>query len=205
MSPTTPSSCCRQSITPQSPSFAGRNDRTAPPPNSTRLLLPDLSRRFDALQHEHGDGPCFDAIWQQHTVRIDDFTSDTRWPALAAAVVAETPIRSTLSIQLFTAERELDALTLHSQTAASFDADLEDIATVLAAHAAIAFSAARRGQQFHSALATRDIIGQAKGMLMERYDISAFGAFDMLRRLSQETNTPVVEVAEQLVQVDHPE
>ncbi|CAN5581678.1 hypothetical protein BH11ACT6_BH11ACT6_12460 [soil metagenome] len=66
-------------------------------------------------------------------------------------------------------------------------------------------SSARELEQFHAALRNRDIIGQAKGMLMERYAISATAAFALLRKLSQDTNTRVETVAERLIQVDHPD
>lgn len=59
-------------------------------------------------------------------------------------------------------------------------------------------------QQLQRALETRDIIGQAKGMLMERFDIDAAGAFDLLVRLSQTSNTPLAELAHRLIQIDHP-
>ena len=59
---------------------------------------------------------------------------------------------------------------------------------------------ARQQGDFRSALASRDLIGQAKGMLMERFTIDAVAAFELLRRLSQDTNTPLVEVARQVTE-----
>ncbi|WP_258957190.1 GAF and ANTAR domain-containing protein [Rhodococcus globerulus] len=151
--------------------------------------------RFDVLQHERGEGPCFDAIWSHQTVRIVDVASDPRWPQLLAAVREQTPIRSVLSIQLFTDGQELGALTLFSDKAGGFDVETEEQAFNLATHAAIALSSARRGEQFRSALASRDLIGQAKGMIMERFDVDAIAAFQMLRTLSQEMNVSVLELA----------
>jgi AmiR/NasT family two-component response regulator len=60
----------------------------------------------------------------------------------------------------------------------------------------------RRHEQFRSALASRDLIGQAKGILMERFDLNAVTAFDLLRKLSQESNTKLVDVADRLVNRD---
>ncbi|MFW0786456.1 GAF and ANTAR domain-containing protein [Gordonia sp. CPCC 206044] len=165
----------------------------------------NVPRQFDDLQHEYGDGPCFEAIWAHRTVTIPDFRTEERWPKLVAGVLDQTPVLSTLSIQLFLTDRELGALNLHSESADAFDEEIEDLATTLATHAAIALSTARRGEQFRSALASRDIIGQAKGIIMERYDTDALHAFDILRRLSQDTNTPVADVAKRLVEADHPE
>jgi AmiR/NasT family two-component response regulator len=57
----------------------------------------------------------------------------------------------------------------------------------------------RHGEQLRSAVASRDRIGQAKGIIMERYDLDDVGAFDMMRRLSQETNTTLVEIARRVI------
>jgi hypothetical protein len=59
-------------------------------------------------------------------------------------------------------------------------------------------------EQLHRALESRDIIGQAKGMLMERFDVDAAAAFDLLVRLSQKSNTPLAVIARELVEIDHP-
>jgi GAF domain-containing protein len=164
----------------------------------------EIAHRFDALQHQFGEGPCFDAIWEHQTVRIRDVGTEHRWPRLMPAVHAQTPIRSTLSIQLYVGGTELGALNLYSDTVDGIDGESEDAAVNLATHAAIALSSARRGEQFKSALATRDVIGQAKGILMERCDVDALGAFEMLRTLSMQMNVPIADLARRLVARDHP-
>jgi GAF domain-containing protein len=115
-----------------------------------------------------------------------------------AAALAQTPVRSTLAIQLYTDGQGLGALNLFSDTAGGIDDETEEQAFNLATHAAIALSSARRGEQFSSALASRDLIGQAKGMIMERFDLDAIAAFRLIRTLSQEMNVPVIEVARRL-------
>jgi AmiR/NasT family two-component response regulator len=70
---------------------------------------------------------------------------------------------------------------------------------VLAAHAAAAILASRQGQQLESALSTRDRIGQAKGIIMERYGVDDVRAFDMLRRLSQDGNTKLIDIAQRVI------
>lgn len=74
---------------------------------------------------------------------------------------------------------------------------------MLASHAAIALLHDNRERQFKAALASRDVIGQAKGMIMERFRVDALHAFAMLTAISQETNTPVRDLAARLV--DHPD
>jgi len=70
---------------------------------------------------------------------------------------------------------------------------------VLAAHAAAAVLTSQHDQQMQAALSTRDRIGQAKGIIMERYDVDDIAAFDMLRRLSQETNIKLTDIAQQVI------
>jgi AmiR/NasT family two-component response regulator len=72
------------------------------------------------------------------------------------------------------------------------------LGAVLATHAALAFAAVDTQGQFYSALASRDHIGQAKGILMERFDVDSVQAFGMLRKMSQDTNTPLRDVAKRM-------
>ncbi|WP_231743338.1 GAF and ANTAR domain-containing protein [Mycobacterium sp. GA-2829] len=172
----------------------------------TRSIAPtgEVPRTVDALQDRFGEGPCLESIWDRHTVRVDDFHRENRWPKFVSALLAETPVRSSLSIQLFTNEHELGALNLYSERPGGIAHDVEEQALVLATHAAIGLAGARRTDQLHSALATRDIIGQAKGMIMERFNVDAIQAFALLRQLSQDSNTPLADVARRLVHRDHP-
>ena len=78
--------------------------------------------------------------------------------------------------------------------------ETREIGLVFAAHSSVAWNAARRDEQFKKALASRDVIGQAKGMLMERYGVNAIQAFELLRKLSQDSNTPLTQVAADLVE-----
>ena len=114
------------------------------------------------------------------------------------------PVRSSLSIQLYVSDLDMGALNLYSDRPHAFDDETCNLAHILATHAAVAISGARRSSQFRSALASRDIIGQAKGMLMERFDVDAVRAFDLIRKLSQNTNTRLSDVAERLVHAEHP-
>jgi AmiR/NasT family two-component response regulator len=159
---------------------------------------------LDTLQEHHQQGPCLSAIRQHHTVVVDDYQAETRWPDFIAAALAQTSVRSSLSIQLFTDDSELGALNLYSEHAGNFTAHIEELALVIAAHAAVRLSGARRGRQFRTALATRDIIGQAKGIIMERYNTNAVYAFRLLVQLSQDRNESLAQIAEALVDKDHP-
>ncbi len=82
--------------------------------------------------------------------------------------------------------------------------EAEEIGLAVATHAALALFSARREVQFASALASRDTIGQAKGMIMERFSIDALQAWELLRKLSQDANVSVFDLARQLIEADHP-
>jgi GAF domain-containing protein len=154
---------------------------------------------LDDIQRRHREGPCLSAAWKDHVIRLDDVTSAQRWPSYCHEVAASTPIRSLLAFELFTAQGTTGALSFYAETANAFDEEAVELGLILATHAALAWHMVRRDEQFRSALATRDIIGQAKGMLMERFGIDAMQAFELLKRLSQTSNTPLAEVARALV------
>jgi hypothetical protein len=159
----------------------------------------DTAAQFDMLQREADQGPCLDAAWTGHTIRVDDLMSDDRWPKLVRAAREHSPVRSSVSFQLFTHAEGMGALNLYSDHPHGITPEAQEVGYALAAHAALVFDASRRQHQFDSALASRDIIGQAKGMIMERFSIDATQAFDLLTKLSQDSNVPVVEISRQLV------
>lgn len=158
-----------------------------------------VAEQFDQLQQQTGQGPCLDAAWKHRTVRVDDLLSENRWPRLVEAARDQSPVRSSVSYELFTHAEGMGALNLYSDRAHAITDDAVEAGYALAAHAALIFDAARRQQQFESALASRDIIGQAKGMIMERFSIDATQAFKLLTKLSQESNVRVAEISRQII------
>jgi GAF domain-containing protein len=152
---------------------------------------------FDVLQDETGEGPCLDAIWQQETVRVDDLASDPRWPVLGPRA-AERGVHSMLCFQLFVHRDTLGALDLLAEDTSAFTDESEHVGLLLASHAAIAAADAQNLENVTSALVNRDIIGQAKGILMERFKITSDQAFAVLAQVSQDTNRKVSAVAQDL-------
>ena len=153
---------------------------------------------LDDLQRSVQDGPCLTAAWENHTVRVDDLSAEERWPAYQASALDLTPIRSIVSFQVFAGERASGALNFFAERPHAFTDDAVELGLIFATHTAIAWGMLRRDEQFRSALSSRDDIGQAKGMLMERFDIDAVRAFELLKRLSQDTNTPLHEIAKRV-------
>ena len=131
-------------------------------------------------------------------VMCKDLREDTRWPRFAAGAV-EAGVRSLLSFQLYTHNSRMGALNLFGLKPDIFNPEVEAVGAMLATHAATALIADDVRLQFQSALASRDIIGQAKGIIMERFDVDAVRAFDLLIRLSQNSNTRLAVVAEEIV------
>ncbi|GAB3242794.1 GAF and ANTAR domain-containing protein [Mycolicibacterium hippocampi] len=159
----------------------------------------ELPHQLDELQMKYHEGPCVQAALDELIVRSDDFRSEERWPRYSAAAV-ELGVFSGLSFKLYTSSQTAGALNLFAFEPNVFDAEAETIGAVLAAHAAAAIMASRQSEQLESALSTRDRIGQAKGIIMERYDVDDVAAFDMLRKLSQDSNTRLSEVAARVIE-----
>ncbi|WP_349268725.1 transcriptional regulator [Mycolicibacterium parafortuitum] len=166
---------------------------------TTLAATNDYPTLLDRIQETVGEGPCLSAAWSHHTIRVDDIAADRRWPRYSSAAIERTPVRSVLSFRLYHGGGALAALNFYATEAEVFDDDSVELGLIFAAHAAAALTLTQREDQFRSALASRDVIGQAKGMLMERFGIDAQAAFELLRRLSQEQNVKLVDIAESLV------
>ncbi|SDJ81892.1 GAF domain-containing protein [Actinopolyspora mzabensis] len=156
----------------------------------------------DQLQADYREGPCVTALWEQHTVIVDDLSAETdRWPRFAPEAAA-LRVASMLSFQLFTRDDSVGALNLYSGLPRSFGTESQLLGGLFAAHAATALGGARHVAQLHRALATRDVIGQAKGILMERFEVDADTAFRLLARSAQDANMKLVAVARWLTRAE---
>jgi GAF domain-containing protein len=157
--------------------------------------------RADQLQLASGEGPCVDAARDNtEAAVIDDTRTDQRWPTWAKRVAVELGIRSSLSVQLGIPRDRIGALNLYAATPGRFDRDDLAVAHVLARHAAVALAHTRSELNLWRAIDSRKLIGQAMGILMERYNIDEDHAFAVLRRYSQENNVKLHEVARRLVE-----
>lgn len=165
----------------------------------------ELVALCDKAQDEFGEGPCLDAIWQQQTVIVDDLATDGRWPRFGARA-AELGAGSLISFRLYVQAEELGALNLYGGNGVRFGDEAQIIGELFATHAALAVSGAREHRQLNEALASRDAIGQAKGLLMARENITGSRAFDLLVRASQDANIKLTEVATWLIhEHEHPD
>lgn len=150
------------------------------------------------LQAEHDEGPCLDAINGRATYRTDDVAKDPRWPTWGPAA-AQLGIHSTLGVRLATKSRGYGSLNIYADRPSAFSQEDEEVAEMLAAHATAAFASAERAVGLNVALESRTTIGQAQGILMQKFDIDESTAFTFLKRISQHENFKLVAVAEAIV------
>lgn len=166
---------------------------------STPAASDAVALRLDAVQFEAGQGPCLDAMQEDRIFKSDDLSTETRWPLFARRAHAEIGIRSMLGLRLFARGRTMGALNLMSARPSAFDDDSLSTAALFAALAAVALNAAQTEESLQLALKSRDIIGQAMGILMERHGITDKEAFHRLSTASQGLNVRLKDVADQVV------
>jgi GAF domain-containing protein len=162
----------------------------------------DVPAIVDRIQSETGEGPCVDAIREHQVFQTGRLSLEQRWPAFTTRAIAESGIESVLSLRLFAEETTMGALNLYSTQIDAFDERDVAVATVFAAHAAVAWSTSKEIENLKGGLITRQLIGQAVGLLMVRQRLSESDALDVLQRASQRLNIKLREVAERIV---HPE
>ncbi len=151
-----------------------------------------------SLIDETGEGPCLLAANTRATVCVADTATETRWMGYIGGA-RRLGVGSVLCLPLTVNTNHFGSMSLYSTRSHVFGDEAEVLGTMFAAHAAAAMSRANQQQQFRDALDTRDVIGQAKGILMERHRVTADQAFAVLVELSQQTNTKLRVVAEHLV------
>ena len=165
---------------------------------ATAVASDELVNTLDRVQYQTGEGPCLDSARHQETVRCDDLRAEYRWRRFAGQAVG-LGVLSILSLQLFVEAESFGALNIYSGKAGAFTQESESTGMLLASHAALAMTSARREARLLSAIDTRDLIGQAKGILIERYKITGVEAFGLLVASSQAMNRKLRDIAEHLV------
>lgn len=164
---------------------------------TTLAATDNVVRAADRLQGELREGPCFDAArYKEEIYRIGDLTSNDQGWRRFAPEARKLGIGSMMGFLLFTeGEQNLGSLDLYSSRAGAFSERSEHAGWVLASHAAVALAGARHDAQLHKAISTRQDIGEALGIIMERHKVDEHTAFDLLTRISQNSNTKIRELA----------
>jgi GAF domain-containing protein len=164
----------------------------------TPASVGELAAHCDKLQEQLGDGPCVTALLEADVIRVDDMQSEQRWPEFAAGAL-QVGVRSLLACRLATQRDKLGALNLYSTEPQAFTSESEAMAIGYAAHVSLALSALDREANLRQAMKSRELIGQAMGILMERHRITASQAFDVMVHASQRTNIKLRTIADELV------
>jgi ANTAR domain/GAF domain len=169
-----------------------------------------VAAELDDIQFATGIGPGTEAMQGDNPVYMADLTDSPRWPVFAATA-AQLGVASALCHGLFVHRpaqwSALGALNLYGTTPDAFSDEDQEFASILAAYVSVTVAMAQRRDEvdrreaaLHRALSTRDVIGQAKGILMERQHLSAGDAFDLLRRASRRLNRKLADVANHLAE-----
>ena len=162
----------------------------------------EVVRSAEALNSGREHHPHWSRLWTAPVARIEDSASgdDEGEPALS-----RLGLRSVLSLRLRADRRRITVLSAYSRKPRAFDDSAIRIGRLFTAHVSIAFDSATAREQLTEAMRTRDLIGQATGILMERLDIDAAEAFDSLVRTSQRENTKLRDLARRLVDTTNAE
>jgi GAF domain-containing protein len=159
----------------------------------------EVVNELDRVQAEHNEGPCVESIYDEEMVLVQDFAEHLeRWPHFARRAL-DLEIHSSLSFQLFSEGSRAGSLNLFSRRAHAFVEEDRILGALFANQAGLALRGARRVAQLDRAVASRDVIGMAKGILIERFGIGDDEAFQRLVQSSQHTNMKLVDVARWLV------
>jgi hypothetical protein len=161
-------------------------------PTDERVVL------ADQLQYKLRQGPCLEAALSEPMVEADDLAADARWPDYGPAA-AGLGFGAQIAFQFRAEPHARGALNLYADKPNSLDGETRALGAMFAGLVAIAMGWARHEETMNQALATRNVIGQAVGIVMERYKITPERAFAFLVRSSQDSNTKLKTVADRIV------
>jgi hypothetical protein len=165
----------------------------------TQAATNEQASGADGLQFDRGAGPLMADVWEGDVVSSADLSNEPRWGPWADAVTDKFGFQSLLCFRMFAGEQRLGAISLYSSRTHAFSSADIDAGISFAAHTAIAVEVARDQENKDLALDSRSIIGQATGIVMERYSLDAVRSFAVLRRISQDSNIPMHQVATDLI------
>jgi GAF domain-containing protein len=139
-----------------------------------------------------------DSLHTESMVVLEHARTDERWPHYLPRAV-ELGLRAQLALRLYNDGETLGGLNLYSTESDTVDEEARHVAELFASHAAIALGRARHEHQLNEAIASRKVVGQAIGIVMERYEIAEDRAFHFLVRASSTSNTKLRDVAQEMV------
>lgn len=163
------------------------------------------ARELDEMQYVEHEGPCLDAARTGNVFRVRDLDAEPRWTAYLPRA-RQAGVRSLVSVPLAAEGRLIGALNLYSRQPDAFDADAVSVAEIIAAHTGLAtqvasayFGHRELADQLRTAMQSRAVIEQAKGLLMGARDVDGEAAFELLRTTSQQRNVKLRDLSQQVV------
>lgn len=164
----------------------------------TRASTGDLVLELDAAQCAWAEGPCAAVLQGEEPVCVSSMRTEQRWPRYAPLARA-AGVRSQLAVKLYLDHGTLGGINFYSTVRDEVGEDAQALARLFGTHAAIALGHAQERETFTEGLETRRAIGQAIGILMERYSMNEDRAFAFLVRASSHANIKLRAVAQELV------
>lgn len=154
--------------------------------------------RAAQLEVELKQGPAGTALTEEIDVRAAGPGVDHRWPEWGPRAAA-LGISAVLAARLTAGDRPIGAVVAYSTAPGGYTGEAEAVAEAFCRHAAVALSTSREGEGLQRAMDSRKVIGQAQGILMERFAVDADQAFQVLLRYSQHGNVKLIAVAERII------
>jgi GAF domain-containing protein len=164
----------------------------------TRAFTGDLVHPLDRIQYGLHEGPCSAALHGPDDISVSRLRDEQRWPQYVPQAQA-AGVRSQMALKLYLDQGTLGGINFYSTTVDDIGQDAQGLARLFAIHAAIALGHAHERDTLHEALRSRKVIGQAIGILMERYEMNEDRAFAFLVRASSHANIKLRGVAQNLV------
>ena len=166
----------------------------------TRAQTGKLVKQLDDLQYGLGEGPCMEALRAGRVVEAPHIRHDQRWPRYVPAAV-QLGLKSQFAVQLYLDdEGTIGGLNIYSTDTTQVTEENVATAEVFATHAALTLGKVRQLDQLRDAIETRQLIGEAVGLLMANYQLDPTRAFAFLARVSSQRNVKVRDIAGQMVQ-----
>jgi GAF domain-containing protein len=161
----------------------------------------DMATRGDQIQYDENEGPCLDAAMRERWVYTPDLTTSRRWPHSSKRLAGELGVRTMMSCRLAldaAPNQTLGGINLYSRAKDAFNDEDQMLALLLASLGAVAVDASRQQAQLRRAIESRQVIGEAVGILRSQGGVSREQAFDMLSRASQRMNVKLRDLAQQI-------
>jgi GAF domain-containing protein len=165
----------------------------------TKAATGDLVWELDALQYDLDEGPCVSSLREEPVIVVDHLRHAQRWPQFVPQAL-KLGLKSQMALRLYVDEHgTMGGINLYSTSREDIEPHAPHMAQVFAAQAAVALGHAQELDQLQQALESRQAIGQAVGIIIERYKLDQHAAFNFLARLSQHSNTKLRDIAARVV------